>query len=70
MGDWGFNLSSKTSHEIKKIRLSVETNFLTNSLIQAMFQFGKDVNELETKINTLLKPVLMFYYEDKNWRYY
>ena len=70
MGDWGFNLSAKTSHEIKKIRLSVETNFLTNSLIQAMFQFGKDVNELETKINTLLKPVLMFYYEDKNWRYY
>ena len=70
MGDWGFNLSAKTSHEIKKIRLSVETNFLTNSLIQAMFQFGKDVNELETKINTLLKPVLMFYYEDQNWRYY
>ncbi|MFP6719218.1 MAG: polyamine aminopropyltransferase [Candidatus Poribacteria bacterium] len=70
MGDWGFNLSAKTSHEIKKIRLSVETNFLTNSLIQAMFQFGKDVNELETKINSLLKPVLMFYYEDKNWRYY
>ena len=70
MGDWGFNLSAKTSHEIKKIRLSVETNFLTNSLIQAMFQFGKDVNELETKINSLLKPVLMFYYEDQNWRYY
>ena len=70
MGDWGFNLSSKTPHNIKRIRLSVETDFLTNSLIQSMFQFGKDVNEIETKINTLLKPVLIFYYEDKNWRYY
>ena len=70
MGDWGFNLASKTTHEIKNIRLSVETNFLTNNLIQAMFQFGKDVNELETKINTLLKPILMFYYEDQNWRHY
>ena len=70
MGDWGFNLASKTTNEIKNIRLAVETNFLTNNLIQAMFQFGKDVNELETKINTLLKPTLMFYYEDQNWRYY
>ncbi len=70
MGNWGFNLASKTPCDVEDIRLMVETNFLTDDLASAMFQFGKDVAEVETRLNKLLKPVLMFYYDDERWRFY
>ena len=70
MGNWGFNLASKTPCDVTDIRLTVETNFLTDNLVGAMFKFGKDVAEVETRLNKLLKPVLMFYYDDEKWRFY
>ena len=70
MGNWGFNLASKTPCDVEDIRLMVETDFLTDDLASAMFQFGKDVAEVETRLNKLLKPVLMFYYDDERWRFY
>ena len=70
MGNWGFNLASKTPCDIEDIRLTVETKFLTDDLTSAMFRFGKDVAEVETRLNKLLKPVLMFYYDDEKWRFY
>ena len=70
MGNWGFNLASKTPCDVRNIRLKVDTEFLTDNLVGAMFQFGKDVAEVETRLNKLLKPVLMFYYDDEKWRFY
>ena len=70
MGNWGFNLASKTPCDVEDIRLRVETDFLTDNLVGAMFRFGKDVAEVETRLNKLLKPVLMFYYDDEKWRFY
>ena len=70
MGDWGFNLASKTPIATNTIHLSVETNFLTDCLAHGMFQFGKDVGEIETGLNTLLKPILMSYYDDEKWSSY
>ena len=70
MGNWGFNLASKTPRDVQNIRLTVETKFLADDMTSAMFQFGKDVAEVETRLNKLLKPVLMFYYDDEKWRFY
>lgn len=70
MGDWGFNLASNRPIEVKNIPLYVETLYLTQNYIPTMFEFGKDVVEIETRINTLLRPILMDYYNDKRWTYY
>jgi len=70
MGDWGFNLAAKHQIEIDRIHLSVSTDFLTDTVAVAMFQFGKDTNRVETQPNTIVRPVLQFYYHDKKWRYY
>ncbi|HIE28957.1 TPA: polyamine aminopropyltransferase [Candidatus Poribacteria bacterium] len=70
MGDWGFNLASNRPIDVKNIPLRVETLYLTQSYLPAMFGFGKDVAEIETSINTLLRPILMDYYNDKRWTYY
>ncbi|MBC8229055.1 spermidine synthase, partial [bacterium] len=56
--------------EVKNIPLHVETLYLTQNYIPTMFEFGKDVVEIETRINTLLRPILMDYYNDKRWTYY
>ncbi len=70
MGDWGFNLASNRPIEVKNIPLHVETLYLTQNYLPTMFEFGKDVAEIETRINTLLRPILMDYYNDKRWAYY
>jgi len=35
-----------------------------------MFRFGKDAEEIDAHVNTLLRPVLMHYYDDDRWGYY
>ena len=70
MGDWGFNLAARRQIEIDRIHLSVSTDFLTDTVAVAMFRFGKDINRVETQPNTIVRPVLQFYYHDKKWRYY
>ena len=70
MGDWGFNLASNEPINVKNIPLSVETLYLTPNYLPTMFEFGKDSAEVETRINTLLRPILMDYYNDSKWGYY
>jgi spermidine synthase len=70
MGDWGFNLASNGPIEIENIPLQVETLYLTQNSLPHMFEFGKDVAEIETSVNTLLRPILMDYYNDNRWTYY
>ena len=70
LADWGFNLASASPIDTSKIRLRVDTAYLTDAYIPAMFLFGKDVAETKTKLNTLFRPALMSYYDDDRWAYY
>ncbi len=68
-GDWGFNLASKKELS-EGFPLQVETKYLTEEGIQAMFHFGKDERVSEgIEINQLSKPKLIQYYLEavKNW---
>ncbi len=70
MGDWGFNLSAKSHLVIEDITLTVPTEFLTPTVAASMFQFGKDISPINTKPNTLTRPILQYYYHDQKWRHY
>ena len=70
MGDWGFNLSAKYPLVIGDISLTVPTEFLTPAITLSMFQFGKDISPVNTKPNTLTRPILQYYYHDQKWRHY
>lgn len=70
-GDWGFNMASKKELD-DRYRLEVPTKYLEESLIPALFAFGKDEKPTEKdklEINRLTKPVLIQYYAEavKNW---
>lgn len=67
-GDWGFNLATfEKSDTIFKIQ--VETKYLSDENIKALFLFGKDEIDKKVKINRLTEPVLMTYYNQaaRNW---
>lgn len=76
-GNWGFTLASRDPIHIDKITLSVETEYLSDSLIPGLFEFGKDEDDyiLENdKVfkpvpNTMNRPVLLQLYNDA-WKYY
>jgi spermidine synthase len=70
LGDWGFNLATDRPIDVSTLRVDVETLFLTEEQMPAMFLFGKDATEIDAQVNTLLRPVLMHYYDDDRWGYY
>jgi spermidine synthase len=70
LGDWGFNLATDEPVDSATLEVRVETLFLTAEQMPAMFRFGKDATEVEAHVNTLLRPVLMHYYDDDRWGYY
>lgn len=67
-GDWGFNLASKKELD-EQYDILVETKYLTNENIPALFAFGKDEVEKDVAINSLSKPQLIQYYSEavRNW---
>lgn len=68
-GDWGFHLASKQPIR-QNLRVNVDTKYLTNEEIPAMFVFAKDeVPKKEVEMNTLSKPKLITYYSEavRNW---
>ena len=44
------------------LSFEVETKYLTEANVSALFQFGKDEMTDDVEINRLTKPVLMEYY--------
>ena len=68
-GEWGFNLAFNGDNTRQK--LAVETKYLTDENIDAMFVFGKDENMDLTQIeeNNMFKPSLVLYYNEEvqNW---
>lgn len=70
-GDWGFNMASKKELD-DSFPVSVETRYLNEASIPALFAFAKDempVKMDDVEINRLTKPVLMQYYAqaERNW---
>lgn len=68
-GEWGFNLFAEWRPNPDQIRITVPTRFLSDASITSVFTFGKDIQEIETQINTLLTPILQFYHRSgwKSW---
>ena len=85
-GDWGFNMAVKSDNDYLigetdnlridtdriKVDSSIETRFLSDENIGAIFIFGKDekpANMNEVEINQLTKPVMIQYYNEavRNW---
>ena len=61
-GDWGFNLASKKELD-DRFEIDVDTRFLDESNLDALFEFGKDeMPKGEVEINSLSKPRLITYY--------
>lgn len=67
-GDWGFNMASRRKLD-DHFTFQVETKFLSEENVAALFMFGKDERTDEVEINQLTRPVLMHYYNDaiKEW---
>ena len=63
-GEWGFNLFGQWQIDPKKITITVPTRFLSNEALAPLFVFDKDIDEVETQINTLLTPILLFYHRE------
>ncbi len=68
-GDWGFNMASRRELS-ENISFDVETRYLTEENVSALFCFGKDEISEDVEINHLTKPVLMDYYNkaEAAWR--
>ncbi len=68
-GEWGFNMFAAWRPNPDEISITVPTRFLSEASIAAVFTFDKDMQEIETKINTLLAPILMRYHRSgwKSW---
>lgn len=67
-GDWGFHMAAKQELS-DDYELSVETKYLSEENIPALFAFGKDEVDLDVQINSLSHPMLLQYYSEavRNW---
>lgn len=67
-GDWGFHLASKEELG-DNYNITVETKYLSEDNVDALFSFGKDEITEDVEINSLSRPVLIQYYSEavKNW---
>ena len=60
-GDWGFNMASR-QELTEEVSFDVETRYLSEENVSALFKFGKDEIAEDVEVNQLTKPVLMDYY--------
>lgn len=60
-GDWGFNMASRQELS-EDVSFDVETRYLSEENVSALFKFGKDEIAEDVDVNQLTKPVLMEYY--------
>lgn len=76
-GDWGFVLATKSlkkgyvQKRIARMTLDdIDTTFLTVDVFRAATVFGKDMMQVKhDEINTVMRPVLNFYYLKEDWQY-
>ena len=63
-GEWGFNLFGEWRANPERIKITVPTRLLSNASMAPLFTFDKDTEEIDTQINTLLTPILLFYHRE------
>jgi spermidine synthase len=76
-GDWGFVLATKSLKKgVVQKRMAemsldgIATSFLTVEVFRASRVFGKDLMQVKHDgINTLMRPVLHYYYLKEDWQY-
>ncbi|MBD2097873.1 polyamine aminopropyltransferase [Trichocoleus sp. FACHB-591] len=69
-GPWGFVLAMRAPLQAATLKLPVATKFLTEPLLQQLFQLPKDVQLGNVEINRLANPVLVKYQADPRWAAY
>jgi spermidine synthase len=62
-GEWGFVLASHAPLSPERVRLEVETRYLTPALIPTLFTFPRDIGPRPTPVNRLDDLVLLRLYE-------
>ncbi|NJR14446.1 MAG: polyamine aminopropyltransferase [Calothrix sp. CSU_2_0] len=60
-GPWGFVLASHQDIDTEKLKLAVPTKYLTDSLLQHLFDLPKDIEIGNTEINRLTHPIIVRY---------
>lgn len=67
-GDWGFHMAAK-QELTQEYPVTVETKYLSEDNIPALFAFGKDEIDTDVEINSLSHPILIQYYAEavRNW---
>jgi spermidine synthase len=64
-GVWGFHLARRNIKFPQQFDFDVETQFLTNTTMQAATVFGKDTQKIDSPVNTIMEPKLyQLYIED------
>ncbi len=67
-GDWGFHMAAKQELD-DTYEIEVDTKYLSEDNISALFAFGKDEMDTDVAINSLSNPMLIQYYAEavRNW---
>jgi len=70
MGDWGFVMAARHPLEIGAVTLPPKLRYLTGPIVEGMFLFGRDVEEISVQATSLNDPKLLEYYLQgwKKWR--
>ncbi|PCJ36740.1 MAG: spermidine synthase [Moraxellaceae bacterium] len=64
-GLWGFNLASNDGVISDLLPINVPTRYLTDKKLKASMIFGKDIEQVDTAVNSIMEPKLyQFYIED------
>ena len=67
-GEWGFVMACHTLCQTIR-QASPETRFYSADVEKAMFVFSPDIGPVDSKISTLDKPNVLYYYLD-GWKYW
>jgi spermidine synthase len=65
-GPWGFVLASRHQINPDELKLSVPTKYLTEPILQHLFELPKDVKIQNTEVNKLSHPVIVQYQNESN----
>ncbi len=64
-GAWGFHLARKQAEFPQRFDFDIETQFLDTATMQAATVFGKDIQKIDSPVNTIMEPKLyQLYIED------
>ncbi|MEN8213035.1 MAG: hypothetical protein ABFR19_01615, partial [Pseudomonadota bacterium] len=64
-GEWGFHMAGSEAPLPRSFNFQAPTRYLDEGVMEAALQFGKDIDRLESPVNSILEPKLyQLYIED------